>query len=147
MRALSAIALPAAFAFFVACSSSSGPTSTSTSGSDAAATSPTDPSKPNDSQGNDAGKSDSGTGTPAKASGLEGFCEHYFECGGHSYDDVKACVDDSENYWGACRRPELDAFGTCMMDVKCTNWSPDAYNPASGPCADEWTAIGKKKCP
>ena len=45
------------------------------------------------------------------------------------------------------RRRELDAFGDCMMKVELEDWSPDAYNPASPPCADAWKAVGAKKCP
>lgn len=35
---------------------------------------------------------DSGKGGPATATGLEGFCEHYKECGGTYYSDVQACM-------------------------------------------------------
>ena len=76
--------------------------------------------------------------------GLLGFCEHYKECGGAYYRSVQACIDASVNYWGSCRRPQLDAFGTCMLEVSCDDWgNPDSYNPAGGPCAAEWAAIGQ----
>jgi hypothetical protein len=122
--------------------------SASTSDGGATTTSPASPgSEDEDADGGGATRSDGGGGGTTKASGLEGFCEHYFECGGGYYADVKDCIDASEGYWGACRRPELDAFGDCMMKVACKDWSPDAYNPASTPCADAWKAVGAKKCP
>lgn len=146
-----ALLLPA---FVLACSSGgSDPapsSSASTSDGGAATTSPTSPGagdEGRDDGGGGTGSDGGGGGTTTKASGLEGFCEHYFECGGSYYADVKDCIDASEGYWGACRRPELDAFGDCMMKVECKDWSPDAYNPASTPCADEWKAVGAKKCP
>lgn len=141
---LLALALP----FFVACSSggpSPSPSSSSGSAGDASATSAMEPGETDGGGGGGAG--DGGGGGPAKATGLEGFCEHYFECGGSYYADVKDCVDRSESHWGACRRPELDAFGDCMMNVECKDWNPDAYNPASTPCANEWKAVGAKQCP
>jgi hypothetical protein len=121
--------------------------SASTSDGGATTTSPASPGSEDEDDDGGATRSDGGGGTTTKASGLEGFCEHYFECGGGYYADVKDCVDASEGYWGACRRPELDAFGDCMMKVACKDWSPDAYNPASTPCADAWKAVGAKKCP
>jgi hypothetical protein len=76
-------------------------------------------------------------------SGLEGFCAHYFQCGGTYYKDVADCVDQGVSYWGACKRPLLDAFGTCMMQVPCTNWDPSAYDPNATPCAAQWSAIAQ----
>jgi len=77
-------------------------------------------------------------------SGLEAFCDHYVECGGTYYEDAAACVDASLNYWGACpsRRAALDAFGACMVDIPCRDWSPGSYNPASTPCAEQWQELG-----
>lgn len=105
----------------------------------------------NDSGGKDAGPVDSGSkdsgGPPATATGLQGFCEHYFECGGTSYASVQACVTDAVNYWNACRRPELDAFGTCMMQVSCQDWNPAAYDPYATPCGTLWGTMVQKNCP
>lgn len=76
------------------------------------------------------------------AQGLQGYCEYYKECGGSSYEDADACVQDSLDYWGDCRQPELDAFGNCMMGITCDEWgNPDAYNPNNTDCADEWDAL------
>jgi hypothetical protein len=83
---------------------------------------------------------------PTAPTGLEGFCEHSQECGSTYYEDAEACVEASEGYWGACRRPELDAFGDCMMKVSCDDFNPDAFNPNATPCASEWKAIGSKDC-
>lgn len=94
----------------------------------------------------DAGAKGDGGGTTPTASGLEGFCEHYKECGGTYYKDVEACMKATLDYWTECRRPELDAFGDCMMGVSCNDFSPDAYNPANTVCAKQWSAVGAKQC-
>ncbi|MGM0555220.1 MAG: hypothetical protein ACQEVA_02480 [Myxococcota bacterium] len=76
--------------------------------------------------------------------GLEGYCEYYFECGGSYYSDVDDCVTQSIDYWGECRRDELDAFGDCMLDLTCEEWgNPDAYNPSNTSCSEEWSAISE----
>lgn len=105
-------------------------------------------SKPNDggkTARQDAGRSDAGDG-PVTATGLEGFCEHYLECGGTTYATVDACVDDATSYWGDCARPELDAFGDCMMTIPCSKWAPEAYDPLATICADEWTGVTNAAC-
>ena len=103
------------------------------------------------SSGTSTGVGAGGAGTTSTgaggATGLEGFCEHYFECGGSYYADVQACVDEAVAYWGECRRPELDAFGDCMIGVSCEEWgNPEAYDPASTPCARQWQAVTAKDC-
>ena len=76
--------------------------------------------------------------------GLEGFCEYYFECGGTSYTDVDDCVSQSVDYWGECRRDELDTFGDCMLGLSCEEWgNPDAFNPSNTSCSEEWSAISE----
>ena len=35
-----------------------------------------------------------------------------------------------------------DSFGACMSEIECRDWSPDAYNPASTPCAEQWQQLG-----
>jgi hypothetical protein len=75
---------------------------------------------------------------PPGRSGLAGFCDHYFECGGTRYATAQDCIDDAASYWGACHRPLLDAFGECMRTIRCAGWDPDAYNPASTACASQW---------
>lgn len=95
----------------------------------------------------DGGTKKDGGGPPPTATGLQGFCQHYFECGGTSYASVQACVTDAVNYWNACRRPELDAFGTCMMHVSCQDWNPAAYDPYGTPCGTLWAAMVNKNCP
>lgn len=105
-----------------------------------------------DASAKDAAMADGGTkrdggGPPPTATGLQGFCQHYFECGGTSYASVQACVTDAVNYWNACRRPELDAFGTCMMQVSCQDWNPAAYDPYATPCGTLWGTMVNKSCP
>ena len=87
-----------------------------------------------------------GGGGPVTATGLEGFCEHYKECGGTYYSDVQACMKATLDYWKECRRPELDAFGDCMMGVSCKDFDPDAYNPANTVCSKQWSAVSAKQC-
>ncbi len=82
----------------------------------------------------------SGPGVLPGEDGLDAFCRRYVECGGTYYADQQACIDESEGYWGTCpsRKAALDAFGACMSEIECGDWSPDAYNPNSTPCAGEW---------
>ena len=86
----------------------------------------------------------SGPGVLPGETGLEAFCRRYVECGGSYYADQQACIDESYGYWGDCpsRTAALDVFGACMSEIECTDWTPDAYNPASTPCAAEWEALG-----
>jgi hypothetical protein len=85
-----------------------------------------------------------GPGVLPGETGLDAFCRRYVECGGTFYADAQACIDESLGYWGECasRRAALDDFGACMSELSCRSWSPDAYNPASTPCADQWDALG-----
>jgi hypothetical protein len=94
----------------------------------------------------DGGGAGGGDDDSSAASGLEAFCAHYLECGGTYYASAQACVDASLAYWTACRRPELDAFGECMKDLDCATWNPDAYNPASTPCASEYQDLAAATC-
>lgn len=85
-----------------------------------------------------------GPGVLPGETGLEAFCRRYVECGGTYYPDDQACIDESLNYWGSCpsRRTALDNFGACMSEMDCNDWSPDAYNPGSTPCAEQWNQVG-----
>ena len=85
-----------------------------------------------------------GPGVLPGETGLEAFCRRYVECGGTYYMDAQACIDASLGYWGECatRRAAQDAFGACMSEIACSDWSPDAYNPASTPCAREYGDLG-----
>lgn len=92
----------------------------------------------------------SGPGVFPGESGMDAFCRRYKECGGTYYDDAQACLDATYDYWGDCpsRKTALDAFGACMSEMACADWSPDAYNPASTPCAAEWDEVGASEpCP
>jgi hypothetical protein len=101
-----------------------------------------------DSGGSEAGTTSESTGAPPTSGpgvrpgegGLEAFCRRYVECGGTYYADEQACLDASYGYWGECasRAAALDVFGACMSEIECSDWSPDAYNPASTPCAEQW---------
>jgi hypothetical protein len=84
-----------------------------------------------------------GPGVLPGESGLDAFCRRYVECGGTYYADAQACIDESEGYWGTCpsRKAALDAFGACMSEIECGDWSPDAYNPNSTPCAQQWSDL------
>ncbi len=86
----------------------------------------------------------SGPGVLPGETGLEAFCRRYVECGGTYYDGEQACIDAAYDYWGDCpsRAAALDVFGACMSEIECTDWSPDAYNPASTPCAEQWQGVG-----
>lgn len=91
-----------------------------------------------------------GPGVLPGETGLDAFCRRYVECGGTFYADQQACIDASLDYWGACpsRRTALDAFGACMSEMACADWSPDAYNPGSTPCAQQWQDLGQSRaCP
>jgi hypothetical protein len=80
---------------------------------------------------------------PPPPTGLDGFCDHYIDCGGTYYANADACVDASVDYWGECARPDLDAFGDCMLELSCEEWGdPDAYNPSSTPCAEPYGELG-----
>ena len=85
-----------------------------------------------------------GPGVLPGETGLEAFCRRYGECGGTYYADEQACLDASLDYWGSCpsRRTALDNFGACMSELDCNDWSPDAYQPASTPCAAQWEQVG-----
>ena len=85
-----------------------------------------------------------GPGVLPGETGLDAFCRRYVECGGTYYQDAQACIDQSLGYWGECasRRAALDDFGACMSALACSEWSPDAYNPASTPCARQWQDLG-----
>jgi hypothetical protein len=85
-----------------------------------------------------------GPGVLPGETGLDAFCRRYVECGGAYYADAQACIDESLGYWGECpsRRAALDAFGACMSEIECADWNPDAYNPGSTPCAEQWGDLG-----
>ena len=82
------------------------------------------------------------------ATGLEGYCERYKECGGTYYATAAECVEASLSYWGDCPEMQaaLDAFGDCMMAVPCEDYNPDSYNPASTECADAWSDVYDADC-
>lgn len=91
-----------------------------------------------------------GPGVLPGETGLDAFCRRYVECGGTYYADAQACIDESLDYWGSCpsRRTALDAFGACMSEIACADWNPDAYNPGSTPCAQQWGDLGQSRaCP
>lgn len=91
-----------------------------------------------------------GPGVLPGETGLDAFCRRYVECGGTYYGDAQQCIDESLGYWGECksRRDALDAFGACMSNLDCSEWNPDAYNPGSTPCAQEWSDLGASEaCP
>lgn len=85
-----------------------------------------------------------GPGLLPGETGLDAFCRRYVECGGTYYDGAQACIDESLGYWGECksRRDALDAFGECMSNLDCSEWNPDAYNPGSTPCSQQWSDLG-----
>ena len=84
-----------------------------------------------------------GPGVLPGETGIDSFCRRYVECGGTYYADSQACLDETFNYWGDCpdRRAALDAFGACMSELACSEWNPDAYNPGSTPCAEQWADL------
>lgn len=91
-----------------------------------------------------------GPGVLPGETGLDAFCRRYVECGGTFYADKQACMDASLNYWGECasRRMALDAFGACMSEMECTDWSPDLYSPSDTPCAQQWDDLSQSRpCP
>jgi hypothetical protein len=97
------------------------------------------------------GTAGTGGGTRSSATGLAGFCQHYFDCGGSSYASVQDCIDQSYGYWGSCptRKAALDAYGDCMDAVSCADWGdPSAYLPSAGPCAQKWANLeNSQPCP
>jgi len=84
-----------------------------------------------------------GPGVLPGETGIDSFCRRYVECGGTYYADSQACLDETFGYWGECpsRRAALDAFGACMSELDCSEWNPDAYNPGSTPCAQQWSDL------
>ncbi len=86
----------------------------------------------------------SGPGVLPGEDGMDAFCRRYVECGGTYYRGEQACLDATYDYWGECpsRKAALDAFGACMSDLDCGEWSPDSYNPNDTPCANEWDEVG-----
>ena len=40
----------------------------------------------------------------------------------------------------------LDAYGTCMVEVSCSDFDPDTYNPADTVCWREWEDILATDC-
>lgn len=126
--------------------STSDAVSTSTTGDD-----PPDPTDPTDA-GSSEGGEESSTGEPPTSgpgvlpgeSGIEAFCRRYVECGGTYYADQQDCLDATVGYWGECAEvtAALDDFGACMSDIACEDYNPDAYNPASTVCAEQWGDVG-----
>jgi hypothetical protein len=102
-------------------------------------------SKKDAGDGDSGSKKDAGNGGGSSA-GLLGFCEHYIECGGTTYSSAQACVTDAISFWGSCRRPQLDAFGTCMVGVSCASWNPSAYDPHDTPCGALWDEVAQTPC-
>jgi hypothetical protein len=100
------------------------------------------------SSGGDESGSTGGSDSGGAATGLEGFCERYFECGGSYYSDVQSCMDASLGFWGDCTeaRAALDAFGDCMITIPCEDYDPDAYNPANTDCAEQWQDVQQSSC-
>jgi hypothetical protein len=88
-----------------------------------------------------------GPGVLPGESGLDAFCRRFKECGGEYYEDAQACIDASHDYWGDCptRQAALDAFGACMSELDCGDWSPDNYNPNGTPCAEQWQQLGASR--
>ena len=119
------------------------------SGTATDASSPTsDPSNPTsgDPSGDpstDPSSTTDGPGVLPGETGIDSFCRRYVECGGTYYADAQECMDASLGYWGECpsRRAALDAFGACMSELDCSEWNPDAYNPGSTPCAQQWSDL------
>ena len=83
---------------------------------------------------------------PQPRTGLAGYCDYYKECGGTYYATSQDCVDASIEYWGDCRQAALDIFGDCMMNIDCSEWNPDAYNPAGTDCSGEWSEVQQASC-
>lgn len=84
-----------------------------------------------------------GPGVLPGEDGMQAFCRRYKECGGTYYGDQQECLDATYDYWGDCpsRKAALDEFGACMSELDCGEWSPDAYNPNSTPCAEQWGGV------
>lgn len=104
---------------------------------------PTTSAGPTGTGGEESGTTEvptSGPGVLPGESGQEAMCRRAIECGSTYYPDADACIDAGSNYWGTCasRQTALDNFGACMSDIPCDEYNPDAYNPASTPCADLW---------
>ena len=85
----------------------------------------------------------SGPGVLPGEGGLDAFCRRFFECGGAYYSDEQDCIDESVGYWGECAEvtEALDAFGACMSEIACDDYNPDAYNPASTVCSEQWSDV------
>ena len=83
---------------------------------------------------------------PQPRTGLAGYCDYYKECGGTYYATAQDCVDASIEYWGDCRQAALDIFGDCMMNIDCSEWNPDAFNPAGTDCSGEWSDVQQASC-
>ncbi|MDC0674357.1 hypothetical protein [Nannocystis radixulma] len=107
------------------------PTLGTTMGADTTSTATTEPA-PTD-----------GPGVLPGEDGMDAFCRRYKECGGTYYGDQQECLQATYDYWGDCpsRKAALDGFGECMSELDCSEWNPDAYNPGSTPCAQQWGEV------
>ena len=133
--------------------SSDGPSSATTAASDPTTAAPTtgngettgdgETTDPSAGETTTAPAPTDGPGVLPGETGIDSFCRRYVECGGTYYAGEQACLDETFDYWGECpsRRAALDAFGACMSELDCSEWNPDAYNPGSTPCAQQWSDL------
>lgn len=119
------------------------PTTAAPTTGDADATSDGETTDPSAGESTTAPAPTDGPGVLPGETGIDSFCRRYVECGGTYYADEQACLDETFGYWGECpsRRAALDAFGGCMSELDCSEWNPDAYNPGSTPCAEQWSDL------
>lgn len=90
----------------------------------------------------------SGPGVFPGEGGLEAFCRRYIECGGTYYETQQNCMDLTYDFWGQCPAmvDALDGFGACMAELECSEYDPDAYNPADTGCGDHWNVVLETSC-
>jgi hypothetical protein len=76
------------------------------------------------------------------------WCERWIECGGTWYETPQDCVDATYAYWGECEAvvSALDDFAECMVDVPCSAFDADTFDPAESPCAGLWPAVVASAC-
>ena len=79
---------------------------------------------------------------------LFAWCERWIECGGTWYETPRDCVDATYAYWGQCDAvtAALDEFAVCMLEVPCSEFDADTFDPAESSCSGVWEGVVASAC-
>ena len=94
------------------------------------------------------------TGDPSDGASSElgnelfAWCERWIACGGTWYETPQDCVDATYAYWGECEAvtAALDEFAACMLDVPCSDFDADTFDPAESSCSSVWEGVVAVAC-